>query len=185
MGYIERKHNKIESIYRQYKDDVYRVCLHFTKDPSISQEIGQQTFFNFYEHIDEVEESGVRGYLLRSARNLSFNYLRDKKRECLRDSWDLLEEDADIVISVEEIYLRKEEKQQKEMLSNTILERLQQENEDWYKAINLAYCLGKPQDVIADEMGISRDALYSLIYRAKRWIRKRYEEQYEDIVRNS
>ena len=185
MGYIERKHNKIESIYEKYKDDVYKVCLYFTKDSDIAQEIGQQVFFNFYQHIDEVEEKGVRGYLLRSARNTCFNYLRDKKRECLRGSWDLLEEETDTVISVEEVYLKKEEKQQREMLSQTILECLQKENEDWYTAINLVYCLGKPHEVVADEMGLSKDALYSLIYRAKKWIRKRYEEQYEEVTRRS
>ncbi len=185
MGYMERKHNKIESIYRKYKDDVYRVCLYFTKDPSVAQEIGQQVFFNFYQHIDEVEDSGVRGYLLRSARNTSFNYLREKKHECLRGSWELLEENTETVISVEEVYLRKEEKQQKKMLSEAILERLKTENEDWYTAINLVYCLGKPHEVVADEMEISKDALYSLLYRAKRWIRKRYEEQYEELIKKS
>ena len=185
MGYIERKQRKIESLYCKYKDDVYKVCLFFVKEPDIALELGQQVFFNFYDHIDEVDEKGVRGYLLRTARNTSLNYIRDKKRECLRDSWDSVEEEAVTVISVEEIYFRKEEKRQKKMLSKAILERLRTENEDWYTAINLVYCLGKPHDVVADELGISKDALYSLIYRAKKWIRKRYEEQYEEVIRKS
>ena len=58
---------------------------------------------------------------------------------------------------------------------------LKAENEDWYTAINLLYCLGKPHEVVADEMGISRDALYSLVYRAKKWRHKKYEQEIKDL----
>ncbi len=178
MGYVERNREKFETIYHECKDDVYRVCLYFTKDVNVAQELAQQAFFNFYKHIDQVEMEHVRGYLVRTARNLSFNYLRDMK-------YELLSEETASIVSVEEVYFRKEQKKQQAVFTNSILERLKAENEDWYTAINLLYCLGKPNDVVADEMGISRDALYSLVYRAKKWIRKNYEEQYEEIVKRS
>lgn len=182
MGYIERNRRKIASIYEEYKDDVYKVCLYFTKDYFVAQELAQQVFFNFYQHIDQIEMESVRGYLIRAARNTSFNYLRDLKYEQVKGSWETLDEESATVISVEEIYFRNEQKQQEKMLSSSILERLKQENMEWYTAMNLVYCLGKPHEVVADELGISKDALYSLIYRAKKWIRKNYESQYDDVM---
>ena len=178
MGYVERKREKFETIYRECKDDVYKVCLYFTKDSHVAQELAQQAFFNFYKHIDEVEIERAQGYLVRTARNLSFNYLRDKKCE-------VLNEGTASIISVEEVFFRKEQEKNKEVFAKYILERLKAENEDWYTAIDLKYCLGKPHEVVADEMGISKDALYSLVYRAKKWIRKNYEEKYEDIEKQS
>ena len=185
MGYIERNRRKIASIYEEYKDDVYKVCLYFTKDRFVAQELAQQVFFNFYQHIDQIEEESVQGYLVRAARNTSFNYLRDQKYEQARGSWETLGEESATVISVEEIYFRNEQKQQEKMLSSSILERLRQENMEWYTAMNYVYCLGKPHEVVADELGISKDALYSLIYRAKKWIRKNYESEYDDVMKRS
>ena len=178
MGYIERNREKFEIIYRACKDDVYKVCLYFTKDANLAQEMAQQTFFNFYKHIDEIEVERARGYLVRTARNLCFNYKRDNKCE-------ELSEGTAAIVSVEEIFFRKEHKKQKTLFTQSILERLKAENEDWYTAVNLLYCLGKPHEVVADEMGISKDALYSLVYRAKKWIRKTYEEKYEEIIKRS
>ena len=183
MGYIERNRKKLAEIYGDYKDDIYRVCLYFTKDQFVAQELAQQVFFNLYQHIDQIEMDGVRGYLIRSARNVCFNYFRDMKYEEAKGSWETLSEDSATIISVEEIYFRNEEKHQRKTLSKNILERLQQENMDWYIAMNMTYCLGKPHDVVADELGISKDALYSLIYRAKKWIRKHYESEYDDIMK--
>lgn len=178
MGYVERSREKFERIYRESKDDVYRVCLYFTKDTHVAQEMAQQTFFNFYKHIDQVEEEQAHGYLVRAARNVCFNYLRNKKHEALNEG-------TAAIVSVEEIFFRNEEKKQSVLFTKYILERLKAENEDWYTAINLLYCLGKPNEVVADEMGLSRDALYSLVYRAKKWIRKNYEERYEEITKRS
>ena len=182
MGYIERNREKMEQIYKTYKDDIYRVCLFFSRDEHAAHEIAQQTFFKFYQHIDQTKISSVRAYLVRTARNLCFNYLRDRKFEDVKGSWETLSEETASVISVEEVFLKGEQKRQEFELSRNILERLRQENEQWYMAMNLVYCLDKPHEVVADEIGISVDALYSMIYRAKRWIRKNYTEQYDEIV---
>ena len=81
MGYRERNRDKMEKIYRDYESDVYRVCLFFLKDKQAAFDVSQQVFFKFYQHIDEAEIESVRGYLVRMARNMSFNYLRDTKYE--------------------------------------------------------------------------------------------------------
>ncbi len=183
MGYRERNREKMEKIYRDYESDVYRVSLFFLKDEQAAFDVTQQVFFKFYQHIDEAEIESVRGYLVRMARNMSFNYLRDQKHEEARASMETIDEEAAMILSVEEIFLRGEQTRQRNELSRNILERLRQENENWYTAVNLLFCLGKSHEVVADEMGISKDALYSMIYRARKWIYKNYIEEYNEIRR--
>ena len=185
MGYREIKRDRIDKIYENYKDDVYKVCYHYLKDAGYAHEMAQETFFHFYKHMDQTDIKCVQAYLIRSARNLCLNYRRDHKDDMMGSSWDAIEENSFKVLSVEEVYFRGELKKQRAELSDSILERLKEENENWYTAMNMAYCLGKPQDVIADEMGISVEALYSMIYRAKKWIRKNYTSQMEEINKES
>jgi len=58
---------------------------------------------------------------------------------------------------------------------------LRKENESWYQIVNLIFCLEKPHDVVAKELGISKDVLYSKLYRAKKWIRKNFEDEYKNL----
>ena len=39
------------------------------------------------------------------------------------------------------------------------------------------YLLEKPQKEVAREMGISLEVLHSMLYRAKKWIRKKLREE--------
>ena len=52
-------------------------------------------------------------------------------------------------------------------------------NERWYEAVTLTYCLEKSQREVAEIMGVSVEVLHSMLYRAKKWIRKNYEDQFE------
>ena len=42
----------------------------------------------------------------------------------------------------------------------------------------LIYIMGKSHDEVARELGISRDVLYSKLYRAKKWIQRHFEDEY-------
>jgi hypothetical protein len=41
--------------------------------------------------------------------------------------------------------------------------------------------MDKPFDEVAEELNITREVLYSRFYRAKRWIRKKFEARYGDM----
>lgn len=185
MEYKLKSDEKFDSIYRAYADEVYRVSLYYTKDEYVAQEITQKTFYQFYLHFHNVNMKSVRAYLIRTARNLAYNRAWDRKRETYEERLEELETDNVITLSVEETYLRDEQKKQAKELSQNILVRLQEENELWYEAVNLVYCLEKPQDQVAEELGISKDVLCSRLYRAKRWIRKNYEKEYAEVAKRS
>ena len=171
------KEERFEEIYRTYQNDVYKISLYYTKDEYIAQDIAQKTFYKLYLHFENVNLDSVSSYLLRCARNLSYNWLRDMKKE-QGDYIDNIPEESAILLSVEDEYIRDEKERERQEFASEILHRVLEENESWYDILNLIYCLDKPHDEVARELGISRDVLYSKLYRAKRWLRKHYEDKY-------
>lgn len=176
--FLTAREAMMDEVYRAYQRDVYRVCLYFTRDEYAAQDVMQKTFYEFYLHYDTVNHDCIRAYLLRSARNLSYNWNRDRKREVQGDYLGDLPEIDVTTNSVEEEYINKEERDASKKLANYIMECVKEENESWYEILNLLYCLDKPHDVVAYELNITKEVLYSKLYRAKKWIRRRFNIDY-------
>lgn len=186
MNYRNSKEERFDSIYKAYADQVYRIGLYYTKDAYVAQEISQKVFINFYKHFDDIRKDGIRSYLIRSAQNLSYNWYRDNKRA--REQVEITEvmdsvEMSESIMSVEEAYLEKDRKEAFELLKNSIFQRLHEENETWYEAVMLVYCMEKPHEQVAEELGISKDVLYSRLYRARKWIQKNFKKEYSNLIR--
>ena len=81
MGCDRGKEEKFEELYQQYRNDVYKISLYYTKNEQEAQDITQKVFFALYLRMDKIELQNAREYLLRAARNLSYNWLRDTKKE--------------------------------------------------------------------------------------------------------
>lgn len=186
MNYQNSKEERFDSIYKAYADQVFRIGLYYTKDAYVAQEISQKVFINFYKHFDEIRKDGIRSYLIRSAQNLSYNWYRDNKRE--REQVEISEvlDSADLepwIMSVEESYIEKDRKEAFEQLRKSIFQRLKDENEAWYDAVMLVYCMEKPHEQVAEELGISKEVLYSRLYRARKWIQRNFKEEYSNLIR--
>lgn len=172
----------LENLYKLYENDVYKTCLYFAKDEHIAKDMTQKTFFSIYDHYENVRPGKIKPYLIRTAKNITMNFLRDFKR--LREGQidDLNDEDLK-VLSVEDMYIRKESASLAIELSNSILTQLYHKNKRWYELIMLAYYFDVPQEQIAKQMGVDIDVIYSRLYRAKQWIRKNYKEEYERYLK--
>lgn len=181
MQYKTTKEEKFDDIYRTYQNDVYKISLYYTKDEYIAQDISQKVFFQFYLHFENVNMGSVRAYLLRAARNLSYNWLRDTKRELQGEDLENISEENAALHSVEDGYIREEQKRSHQEFLTSVMESLREENESWYNILHLIYGLEKDGDEAAEELGITREALYSKLYRAKRWIRKKFEKEYQEL----
>lgn len=178
------KDEMFEEIYRTYQHDVYKISLYYTNDEYIAQDIAQKSFYKFYLHFENInytDQESVRSYLLRSARNLSYNWLRDMKREHEGDYIDNMPEDRAVLASAEDEYIKKEKERIRKEFVGEILLQMREENESWYDIINLIFCLNKTHEQAAKELGMSRDVLYNKLYRAKHWIRRRYEEEFKKL----
>ena len=66
-------------------------------------------------------------------------------------------------------------------LHEEIFAALYKHNPRWYDAIRYVYYLEIPQSAVAERMEISIEVLHSLLYRARKWIRKKFGVEYENF----
>lgn len=181
MRGAQSKEERFEKIYRQYKDEVYRISLYYTRNEQEAQDITQKVFYKFYLYIDRIQPDCIKAYLFRSARNLSYNWLRDTRKELQNGSIGQVSEYELVMHGAEEGYLHMAEESEKRKFISLFMRQLQAENEMWYEILNLIYCLELSHDEAAETLGISKTVLYSKLYRAKQWLRKQFGDTYKEL----
>ena len=71
----------LEKLYYDYFSVVYRYILSISKDPLMSEEITQETFFKALKKIDEFRgDCNVRVWLCQIAKNTYYNYAKKQSR---------------------------------------------------------------------------------------------------------
>ena len=78
--------SKIESIFKEIYDSNYKLvyfCVaNFIKNKLDIEEIVNDVFINFYNHINNINiEGSIKYYLTRSAKNSCLNFLKKKERK--------------------------------------------------------------------------------------------------------
>ena len=70
-----------EKIYSEYFDMVYGYCLRLTHDPSLAEEVTQESFFKALKAIDSFHgECRLSVWLCQIAKNTYFTLLKKRKR---------------------------------------------------------------------------------------------------------
>ncbi len=69
-----------ETLYRRYKDGLYRTALAITRDRGAAEELLQDCFLRAYDHMDRVDGyNSLRPWLHRIIVNLSYNWATKKR----------------------------------------------------------------------------------------------------------
>jgi RNA polymerase sigma-70 factor (ECF subfamily) len=172
-------------IYERYSESVYRTARKYSGNHHNAEEIFQNVFLKLYLHIDHVDVDAAGKWLTLTAKNMALNYKRDHAREYLVEELCYEEENnfVDSEDDPENLFFRKLRDNQCKELTEDIFEALYRKNPRWYDAVTITYVLERPQKEVADVMGISLEVLHSMLYRAKKWIRKNYEEKYDHLDR--
>lgn len=172
------KEKEFTEFFETNQQDVYAVCMYFLGREDAAAEITQKAFFNLYLHYDKVDARGRRAYVIRTARNLTYNWIRDTR--LVREGMIVdLTDDSVLLEDVEAFYIRQEEKRLAAEFGFTILMELYEKNKRWYEAILSVLYLGKSLEEVSEELGVSREVVSSRIYRAKKWLKKQFKEEYE------
>lgn len=67
-------------IYDRYSSKIYAYCLRILGNKDNAEDIFQDTFYNFYKHVNQEHENlNIQRYLIKIARNLSLNFKRNHK----------------------------------------------------------------------------------------------------------
>lgn len=169
-----------DAIYEENVERVYRTALRYSENHYVAEEVTQSVFLKFYINMDNVKEESVGAWLLTTAKHMALNYNRKVKREILQEEIDHTE-DVEVHCrgSCEEEVLEKFEQEERRDLLKSVLSELYHVNPQWYDAVTITCCLEKPVKEVAESMGINPDGVYSMLYRARKWIRKKYGEQFK------
>ena len=170
-------------IYDRYKDLVFKVAYSYSGDYDAAEDITQDTFLKLKIYFDSIHQTNLKAWLYTTAKHAALNYRKRAKRELLGESGQ--EKISDSVRgnseSAEEIILEAEQKREEFLLHERIMTSLLKKNECWYEAIMVVYLLEVPQATAAEKMGVSLNVLYSMLHRAKEWIRKEYGVEYQEL----
>ena len=78
-------------IIERYYADIYRFCLYMVQSKEDAYDITQESFLKFIKYGTSYHHQNLKGYLLMIARNLCFDYFRDKKVTETSVGWEELD----------------------------------------------------------------------------------------------
>lgn len=175
MRMQKMKNSKFIEIFERYQKLVMKVVYDKSSDPELAKEICQHTFLNYYIHMDKIKDELIKPWLIMTAKNAVIDNYRkiESRRECPLVNV----ENTALDYSVEkcpEILVSRE-------LSFRILEDLYQINKTWYEVI-VAICIEElTHEEAAKQLGCSDQVLRARLYRARKYIRKKYGKEYRDL----
>ena len=92
---IQKLHNGDKEaaglIIERYYVDIYRFCLYMVQSEEDAYDISQESFLKFIKYGTFYHHQNLKGYLLMIARNLCFDYFRDKKGTETPVEWEELD----------------------------------------------------------------------------------------------
>ncbi|MDY2662710.1 MAG: sigma-70 family RNA polymerase sigma factor [Bariatricus massiliensis] len=166
-------------IYNANKELIFKTAMKYSDNYHVAQEITQNTFLQLYTHFNTYDMDYAVKWLLKSAKNAALNYNKKAAYEIPDENITLTSDLRESAEDTEDVIFKVIHDKEMIRLKEDILSSLYNLNERWFDAVTMVYCLERSQQEVADELGVSIEVLHSVLYRAKKWIKKNYKEQYE------
>lgn len=173
-----------DCIYEANVEAVYLTAKKYVKNHHAAEEITQDTFLKLFRNMKHINTTAAKPWLILTAKYAAMNWKRDAQWEYPVAEFT---EDEELLISgsdenPEEILIRKLRESEYIELTGDIFAALYRKNVRWYDAITFSYVLEKPQTEVAEMMEMDIESFYSMLYRARNWIKENYEKRYNKIV---
>lgn len=155
---------KIEKIYREYYDTVFKYLFCLTHDKDISEDLVQETFIRMIKNIDKFEgKSKLSSWLCEIAKNLWIDYLRKNKRKVeLKENEELNIQSEQ---NIENEYIEREDE-------NKVFEKIKALDEISQKVMYLRIKGEMSFKEIGDVLGKSENWARVTFYRAKQKVKE-------------
>ena len=176
--------NAFVDAYSEYFDAVYREALRYSGNHHVAEEIAQDAFVTAYVQNGNESKQQIRTWMLMLARYRAMNYVRDHKREVPLAEVTMSDDKYPIALiddSSEDRVIEMLKEQSFRKLGIDIFQELYQKKARWYKAVTLVYYANIPQKEAAKKMGITLYALEGMLKRARKWMIKRYKDEYDRL----
>lgn len=138
----------------------------------------QQVFLQYFEQMNNISEELIQPWLLLTTRNMVYDYLR--KMQVRKDTHSI-NGIEDFMVIHEDNTERVITRLSHNMLTERILEELYDKKKEWYYVIMDICILQMSYEEAAKHLNIEVQVLRARLYRARRYIRKKYGEEYQEL----
>lgn len=183
MGVESKEKAVFDAIYENNSEIVYKVAMKYSGNHHAAEEITQNVFLKLYMNIEHINVEAAKPWLILTTKYMALNLKRDSAREYLVEDFSI-EEGMNLTAAVEDpedVFFEKIKDREIIKLKEDIFAALYEKNPRWYDAVTITYVLEKPQKEVADNMGVKLEVLHSMLYRAKKWIKENYKEEYDHL----
>lgn len=169
LNLIQNHENKknapkdFKSFYDKYYSIIFKHAAYLTGSLQVAEDITQETFIKLYNAPPGHENVGA--WLSRVATNLSYNYLRGEKIRKNKEP-EIFEDEADNVISIEDIAIKDHEIRLTKKILNTLSPR--------DRMCLLLKFSGYKYDEIAEIAGMEKTSVGTTLARAQAKFKEKY-----------
>ncbi len=172
--------NDFQSLYNQYKVLVYNVALHYVQSIEDAEEITQDVFVQVYQSIEKFQNNATfKTWIYRITINKSLDFIKhkkSKKRFFIFGQRSDSEKDLQNISSFEHPGIAMEKKEEAAILFKVINEL----TENQRTAFILSKLDGLSNPEIATIMDVSISSVESLVFRAKKTLKEKLSQQFEN-----
>ncbi|MEE1086869.1 MAG: RNA polymerase sigma factor [Schaedlerella sp.] len=177
------RNQNFNEIYAKYKNLVLKTAYRYSGNYSSADDIMQETFLALYKDMQkkdfdsEEQYKNLKSWLITTAKNKALNLNERTGREV-----SIFDAEQDLMgDNPEDSLIEEVEKAERAKLHERIMRALLEKNPRWHEAIFLACFLKLDQEEAAKRMGMAKGAFYILLHRARKWIRKEFGVEYEEL----
>lgn len=156
------------AIVERYKSYIFAIIFNFIKSNDEAENVAQEVFIKIYLSLPQYKKNNFKSWIGRIAVNKAIDYLRAHK------SMELPFKDTELVlkadITPEDIYIKEYEK-------NRLKEACYSLPEIYKNVIYMFYFDRKNYEEIAAIEGVTVRTVESRLYRARKLLRKKWEEE--------
>lgn len=143
-------------IFTEQSRTLYRTCHHITRDHHMAEDLVQETYLRGLTHHHKLRNNGkIKCWLLRIAKNLCYNQIRKRAREC---------SEAEILSGTVDLNYRRTD------LNLEISEHREKMSKSVYSGFVLRYYYGYNWNESSLQLGINPHTLKSRLYRHRQSI---------------
>lgn len=167
------EHETFTEIYERYAELILKSVMAQTGDIELAEEVCQQTFANFYQHMKSVDLQYVKTWLIHVSNHLLIDYWR---KASTRN--EVLDEDSAGVCIESAVAADIAGQCTAKVFLCDLLRDLRTVNVNWYEVIDHVCVRGESCEEAAEQLGISAAVLRARLHRARNYIREKYEDPY-------
>ena len=168
-------------LYDKYHKFSASIIYRIVKDRTETDEICNDVFFRLYklgDKLDTSDENRLRGLITKVSTHCALDYL--KKAYVMYEQCTMDEGNGEKFTDYRNIPEEKLLNMEKTTYQKLVLSRLRVENELSYEIIMKVKYLGFSPDEVAEEYGMTRNAVNNRVIKKKNWLINELRKSYED-----